>query len=350
MYKKIILFLFTFVFIFNFPLISNYSQTIEEADREIIEKKTYNYDMVWHGYLYQNSNGEITIGQPGVRFNSFSMHHVSQVIGEKLVKQLKQFVSDWKYYIADYTWIGIENKSTIVKIDAEGLPRHIVKLHGDVTEEITVTKSKSITSVSTTGYLMTKGRLLSIEFLNIEWIKQLQNLANLQFDPWPWPPEEKKDKISLEEKLKVKNQAEKILSTLLTMRRYSRITDEMRERVKKVDPNAIAVRPFQGWIERVIHEWLINKNKEYNLNLKGLELLGVLPPSREEVQNKFNEAKSKEEFLKLAQSNWKEYFDELIISYMHKASRGEAWGKRLTLSEMSKNWSEEDFQRYKSNR
>ena len=225
--------------------------------------------------------------------------------------------------------------------DAEHIPRVLVKLQGEVTtERISDWYRRSV---------MTHGRLVTVEFRSEEWLKRLADLIQLGFDPlWLYRIEGPEGpwwsrlgpKAAAEKRL-----APQVLALLVEMKRHSQISETAREQVHAIAPEAEVVNESQVSVEQGILRWLVEMDDKHRLRLKGLNLLGDVPPASGVIRDWFLAAPTKAAFFETVRAQSKVDLKHLTLRHFDPDFDGTV---TRSLDMVLETWSEADFRRYQA--
>jgi hypothetical protein len=296
-------------------------------------------EQTWTGYLWRNRAGELQMGSAIIAMSTLGSQ--KEVVGKEVAASLNSLVSDVPYpvFFWNYQWL----EDPAVKepaVDIKKLPKVLVRLRGKVATRAALEgkpEPKYFDPFSR-DVIMTEGRLLSVEYLNDDWLKGWQNLARLGLRYGHLEGDTGPDRV--------KDVAPKVLKILKQMRAAGVVTAAQREATAKIDDYAKVGRAFQAEKETRYHRWLLQANKEHRLELAGLADVGDLPPEASTVQKWFLAAKSKAAFFETIRGNWKGELDELSVSYYWSPSKNSTVIAVVRLDEMRDFWSAQEFERY----
>jgi len=305
------------------------------------EKKT------WEGYLCKRPDGKIGMGWHLVA--GCVPARCPQVMGDELGKKLRPLAGNAHcgYFFWDYSWIGTKKNPSLPDADVKNMPSVLIKIRGNVINVVSGLKSAEsgypkngehyLVPVDKKLDIMTEGELLTVEYLNEEWLEQWRHLVKMGFNPWRSGFAKKYEK-DIKSFIRIRD---KVLPVLIRMKELSKITDEMINETKEVSHNARTVKTFQTYIEGTAHRALIKLSTGYGLSQKALKQLGEVPPGHKEIEKLFLVSADKDDFLKKLRALWKGSLYDLEFYYY-----GAGCLEIDTVGHIFESWSESDFQQY----
>lgn len=301
---------------------------------------------VWAGYLFEDERGDVRVGWPVIAMGV--MERPADVLGEDLADQLKPFVSHTRDDYFFWNYEGLEAPKEAPPGSVDHMPRVLVQLRGIVTGYVdgqARTKPENRYLPSQLRRVMNPGKVETIEFLSEEWLRSWRDLFRLGPSPlWTITGYVRNEDA--------REMAPKALELLLRMKKHSKITPVIREAVARVDPSARPTARYQFSQECTVHRWLVEVNEKHDLNLKGIEDLGDVPPGPKELREWFLAANDKDSFFEKVRSQWKGDLGVFTLGYYfnkkHGRGRKTTYTKSVSLDDMLENWSDEDFVRHQA--
>ena len=309
-----------------------------------LDAQTAAKERVWEGYLFRRPGGPLRLGWGVIAMGV--MAQGSHEFGPELRRQLAPFASDVPsdYFFWNYGWIGTSDEKGLPKTDVARVPRVLVRVRGPVSledaEGNAVKQSHAFMNSETRT--MKTGRVLSVEFVSEAWLKAWQDLIRLGFNPY-WHRPEKAIEGDAE---KVSALAAQVIPALVRMKKLSTVTPEEVEKAHRIDPQTKAVNHFRSRMEDIPHRWLFRMKDRHGLELKGIEALGTLPPSEQELVDWFCAAENRDAFLGKVASRYKSDLDKLQMYYYLAEGRSISYTK-VTVDEVG-GWSNETFRQHQA--
>jgi len=271
-----------------------------------------------------------------------------EVLGPDLAERLRPFVSKTGGDYFFWNYASLEAPEGGPTDSVSYMPRVLVQLRGIVTGYVDGqprTKPENRYMPSQLRLVMDPGSIETIEFLSEEWLRAWRDLFRLGPSPFSVPRRRMNEENTRE-------MAPRVLEILLRMKKHSTITEEMREKVAEVDQSAQPTVGYQLSQEGTVHRWLVEVNEKYDLNLKGIQDLGDVPPGPEDLREWFLAASDKQTFLEVVQSHWKGDIGVFsLVYYVTEELDGGGkvtHGKSVGLDDLLQNWSDEEFPRHQS--
>jgi hypothetical protein len=310
------------------------------------QKRSPGVERVWEGYLFKDRKGRTRLGWEVIAMGVMAQD--AHVLGEKLATKLQPCLSRVKndYFFWNYSWFGTEKGKGLPDTSVEDVPRTLVRLRGRV---VTPESRRPMDDVSRDmcwslgAQVMVEGRVETLEFLSARWLRAWQDLIRLRFDPYWTNP----TKTIEEDPAKIGPLAAKVVPALARMRKLSTVTEALQKKARAVDPGARAVNHFQAGIENTSVRWLHRMQKKHGLEIEGLDALGKLPPTWEELQRWFLTAKDKKTFVERIRAGWDGDLSGLKLGYYERRGNTVSW-RTVRVSALVGHWSAETFQRHQS--
>ncbi|MDP2652608.1 MAG: hypothetical protein Q8Q08_01095 [Candidatus Omnitrophota bacterium] len=299
----------------------------------------------WEGYLCRVPGGGVGVGWPVIAMG-VEMRDGQQLDAET-GKALAPLLSDTPcgYFFWNYSWFGTEsNKIKLPDTDVKAVPKVLVKLRGPTQKIVTGQRSFGMDDFKIDiGYdLMSGGRLITVEYLDADWLLNWQDMIKAGFDPW-WTQafqDQPLDKPTAEQRVNA------AVPILLEMKRLSAVTPEKIASARVVAPDARVVRTFQAAIEGVALRKLSALVQAHGLDAAALKPLGEVPPDEKTVMDMFTASAGKEDFLEKVRGVWGGALDDLVLYYYVGLGNGATVLQTETLGEIAGQWSDADFQAY----
>jgi len=324
-----------------------YSSAQQTATPSGTQERSPGVERVWEGYLFKDRQGRTRLGWEVIAMGV--MAEDAHVLGEELATKLTPCLSRVKsdYFFWNYSWFGTEKGEGLPDTPVDRVPRVLVRLRGKVVRRPAPRRGsgKDISTffASSETRIMVSGRVETLEFLSAEWLRAWQDLIRLRFDPY-WTDRSKKIEDDRE---KTAELAARVVPALARMRKLSVVTEALTARAKAVDPSARAVNHFQTDIENTSVRWLHRMRKKHGLEIEGLDALGKLPPTWEELQRWFLTAKDKKAFVERIRAGWDGDLSGLKLGYYERRGNMVTW-RTVRVNALVDHWSEEIFQRHQS--
>jgi hypothetical protein len=310
------------------------------------QKRTRGVERVWDGYLFKDGEGRTRLGWEVIAMGVMAQD--AHVLGEGLATKLAPCVSKVKsdFFFWNYSWFGTEKGKGLPDTSVENVPRMLVRLRGRVVTPEARLPMNDL-SRDMRWYLgtrvMVEGRVETVEFLSAEWLRAWQDLIRLSFDPY-WTNSTRKIEDDPE---KMAELAARVVPALARMRKLSRVTEALAEKARAVDPSARAVNHFQTSIENKSVRRLHEMRKKHGFEIEGLDALGKLPPTWQELQAWFLSAKDKADFVERIRATWDGDISGLDLGYYERRGNAVTW-RKARVSELADHWSEDTFRRHQA--
>jgi len=297
---------------------------------------THAVEETWEGYIWKDREGNFRLGWPVIAMGVDSRG--PHVFHKDMARQLEPLLSPVQddYFFWNYSWIEDPRKHP--PLDIARLPKALVRVRGEagpLEKRPNDGKPPLPLLPGNDAKIMHQGRVISVEFLTDDWLKGWQALSRLglRYGYLEGGTDE----------ARIRETAPKALTVLREMRKHSAIGEAQRRRAAAIDPKTVPTRHFQAGIEAAVHRWLINVDSRVNLKLADLADLGDPPPTFQELQQWFLDAKDKQAFFDKVRSAWKGELGELSLWYYWSPKPGQTISARVRLDELNEKWTPDEY-------
>jgi hypothetical protein len=285
-------------------------------------------ERVWSGYLWKDEQGRVRMGWPVIAMGV--MAQPAHVIGSPLAEALTPLLSTVK---EDWLFLNYVLEEPVAKALPQ-LPRILVRIRGVVKIE---GGSAQALFEHDKPRVLTKGRVLGVEFLDAKWLEHWGTVYREPYSPF---------RIRDENRQKVEagipTLAPKVLEAVRAMQRRPLATPAQRALVQKLDRRAKVDGIFRKGQEYDLIRWLRRENETRTLGLVGLDDLGEVPPTGIEIQRAFLEAETRSAFLKQLRTMWSGGLGQLVLPHYAKRGGGTSWVE-VDVDTVATRWTDEQY-------